>query len=254
MQFLLKNVLLVSLLFLYSSFGISEEKKDSLTLEVIDSYVEMHSGPGRGYPIFYVIEQGERIEVITRRPGWYEVKTQNGKTGWTTAGQISRTLQTTGEPADLPTVSYGDYLKNRWRVGFNTGEFSSGELKDSSHFSFTAGYRAFSWAGVEVETGKFFGSDTRGSLNSFNFLIEPYSQWRLSPFLIAGKGTLKIEAQPKLTPLNINDSSFNFYGLGINYYLGRNFLFKSEYRSYTVSTDNNDVSLKAWTIGFNTFF
>ena len=65
--------------------ALADSAKEPLWLEVIDPYVEMHSGPGRGYPVFYVIEQGERVDVITRRPGWYEVRTQDGKTGWTTA-------------------------------------------------------------------------------------------------------------------------------------------------------------------------
>lgn len=230
--------------------------EEPLWLEVIDPYVEMHSGPGRGYPIFYVIEQGERVDVITRRPDWYEVRTQNGKIGWVTATQISRTMQSTGEPADLPTVSYGDYLKNSWRVGFNTGQFSSGEMQGSETFSFTAGYRPLGWLGAEIEGGKIFGTDIKGDFYGFNLLLEPFTQWRISPVLLAGTGAMKVDSQPKLVPLEIGDSDYYHYGLGFNYYLGRNFLFKGEYRSYTVSTDNDNdnVSLEAWTLGFNTFF
>lgn len=234
--------------------ALASDAQEPLRLEVIDPYVEMHSGPGRGYPVFYVIEQGEKIEVITRRPGWYEVRTKNGKTGWTTASQISRTIQMTGEPADLPTVSYGDYLKNRWRVGFNSGQFSSGELKGSETFSFTAGYRPLGWLGVEGEGGKVFGTDIKGSFYAVNIVVEPLSAWKISPVLLVGQGLMKIDSQPKLTPLLIDDSDFYHYGVGVHYYLGRNFLFKGEYRSYSVSADNNNVRLGAWTLGFNSFF
>jgi uncharacterized protein YraI len=246
--------LLIFALFFFSLPQVLASEEEQVKLEVIDPYVEMHSGPGRGYPVFYVIEQGESVEVITRRPGWYEVRAQNGKVGWTTAAQISRTLQTTGEPADLPTVSYGNYLKNRWRVGFSTGQFSSGELQGSDTFSFTAGYRPLSWAGIELEGGQFFNSDVKGKFYGLNILIEPYSAWKLSPLLIIGRGTLNIDVQPKLTPLNIDASDFNHVGLGVNYYLGRNFVFTGQYRSYSVSTDKSNERLKAWTIGFNTFF
>lgn len=223
-------------------------------LEVIDPYIEVHSGPGRGYPVFYVIEQGERVDIITRRPDWYEVRTESGKTGWTTAAQISRTIQTTGEPADLPTVTHGDYLKRSWRAGFNSGQFSSGELESSELFSITAGYHPLSWLSAEVEGGKIFGTDIKGDFYSVNLVVEPFSEWTLSPVIMLGRGSMKIDSEPKLVPLEIKDSSFNQYGLGFNYYLGRNFLFKGDYRAYSVSTDNNNVSLKAWTIGFNSFF
>lgn len=246
--------LILSLGIISSAQAFAKNSPEPLWLEVIDPYIEMHSGPGRGYPIFYVIEQGEKIDVITRRPGWYEVRTQNGKTGWSSAAQISRTIQMTGEPVDLPSVSHGDYLKNRWRVGFNTGQFSSGELQNSDLFSFTAGYRPLSWVGAEIEGGKIFGADIKGDFYGLNVLIEPFSHWTISPIVSLGRGVMKVDSQPKLTPLEIEDSDFNHYGFGFNYYLGRNFLFKGEYRSYSVSTDNNNVSLEAWTIGFNTFF
>ena len=243
-----------SLFALCANTAIAIEEEEPLWLEVIDPYIEMHSGPGRGYPVFYVIEQGERVDIITRRPGWYEVRTQSGKTGWTTAAQIARTVQTTGEPADLPTVSYGDYLKNSWRVGLSTGQFSSGELQGSELFNFNAGYRPLSWLSVEVEAGKIFGTDIKGNYYGGNLSVEPFSHWIVSPALMAGFGTMEIDSQPKLVPLEIEESDYNHYGLGLNYYLGRNFLFKTEYRSYTVSTDNDNVSVEAWTIGFNSFF
>jgi hypothetical protein len=249
----LQLLLSLSLVTLFTSQVAADSGQEPLWVEVIDPYIEMHSGPGRGYPVFYVIEQGEQVDIITRRPGWYEVRTKGGKTGWTTAAQIARTIQTTGEPADLPTVTHGDYLKNSWRAGFNTGQFSGGELQGSELFSFAVGYRPLSWLTLEAERGKIFGTDIKGDFYGANLLVEPFSEWKLSPYVEAGFGTMKVNSEPKLIPLEIEEADFNHYGLGFNYYLGRNFLFKGEYRSYSVSTDNK-VSLEAWTIGFNSFF
>lgn len=225
-----------------------------LRLEVIDPYVDVHSGPGRGYPVFYVIEQGEVVDILSRRPGWYEVRTANGRVGWSNAAQISRTLQPTGEPADLPSVGYGDYLQSRWRVGFNAGQFASGELTESDAFSLVAGYRPLSWLSIETEAGKIFGSDVKGEFYNFNLLVEPFSHWKVSPLLLVGRGVMSIDSQPKLVPLEIGDETFNNYGVGLNYYIGRNFVFRGEYRTFSVSTDNSTESLEAWKIGFSTFF
>lgn len=223
------------------------------TLEVIDSFVEVRTGPGRGYPIFYVIEQGESVEVLTRRTGWYEVRSQNGKTGWATSKQLSRTLQATGEPADLPTVSFGDYQKNKWRVGFTFGEYFSGELDGADLFSATLSYRFIEWLSLEAEVGKLFNSEVEGDLWSFNLLVEPFSNWRVSPELIIGAGELSLENQPELASLGVDDSQFESIGLGLNHYVGRNFVIRSEYRWYSVSADEK-VTLDSWKIGFNTFF
>ncbi len=228
--------------------------EQTLKLQVIDPYADVRSGPGRGYPVFYAVEEGETIEILARRPGWYEIRLANGRMGWVTAAQISRTIQVTGEPADLPTVSYGDYLKNSFRVGLTAGAFTSGELEASDFWSATFGYRANSWLGLEGEYGKLYGEDIRGDFYGLNLLLEPFSHGRFSPYLLLGMGNMQVDSQPKLVPLEIEESDFQNYGLGCNFYLGRNFLIKLEYRAFTVATEEQDVDLGAWKIGFNTFF
>lgn len=230
------------------------QNSSGLTLEVIDPYLEMRSGPGRGYPIFYVIEEGEPVVVLTRQPGWYEVLSANGRKGWVREAQIARTMQSSGEPADLPSVSYGDYLENGWQIGFATGDFSSGELKGADNIKLTLGYRPLSWLVLEVEGAKFYAPEVRGGYQNFNLVVEPISKWRISPALVYGLGTLNIESQPELEPLNIEDSSFNHYGLRVNYYIGRNFLVNAEYRWFDIDVQSVSVELEGWYLGFNTFF
>lgn len=228
-------------------------KAFALTLEVIDTYAEVHSGPGRGYPIFYVIEQGETIRVLTRRPDWYEVKAKNGRVGWVKAAQIARTLQATGEPVDLPTVSYGDYLKNSWRVGFTVGPFSGGDLDGADVFSANFGTRPFTWLSVDLEYGNFYDTARQGDLYNFNIVIEPFSKWRASPVLMVGAGKRFIESTPRQESFKSTDA-FQLYGVGLHYYVGRRFVVRGEYRSYSVSTDIQDERLGTWRLGFNTFF
>lgn len=226
-------------------------------VEVIDSFLEMHTGPGRGYPVFFVVEQGEQIEVLTRRPDWYEVSTANGgnqKTGWVRATQIARTLQTTGEPADLPSVSYGDYAKNRWRVGFVAGQLNGDRLKGANSFNGSIGYHPLSWLGGEIEIGRFYSNDVRGRQVTLNAIVEPFSQWRLSPALIIGSGETDIEVQPRLVPLEFEKESHSLYGLRLNFYAGRNFIIRGEYRILDISTATENEEFSIWNFGFSTLF
>lgn len=233
---------------------VEADTKTQSVLEVIDAYAEMHTGPGRGYPVFHVVENGESIHIMTRRPDWYEVLTANGKVGWVTASQIARTLQKTGEPVDLPTVSFGDYLKNRWRVGAAFGTFASGELKGADTFSANLGYKPVSWMGGELEVGKFYGVDVSGSITSFNLIVEPYSRWRFSPVVVLGGGLLNVDVQPKLVPLDIEQEKFFNYGLRLNYYLGRNFVVRGEYRRISLSSGQSNGDSSTWNLGFSTFY
>ena len=232
----------------------AEQAEKALRMEVIDSFAEMHKGPGKAYPVFYVVEQGEFIEILTRRPDWYEVRTDRGKVGWVTASQIARTLQETGEPADLPSVSYGDYLKNRWRVGMMTGFFASGELKDAETINVNLGYQALSWLAAEGEIGKFYGDDVRGDQWSINLIVEPFSQWPVSPAVFLGAGSTSIDVQPRLVPLSFEEEDHTQYGLRLHYYVGRNFVIRGEHKWLSISTDGGDEDSRIWNLGFSTFF
>lgn len=232
----------------------SKASDANMTLEVIDPYVEMHTGPGRGYPVFHVVEQGEIIEVIKRKPDWYQIRSTKGKIGWTKSTQLARTLQPTGIPVDLPNVGHGDYLKNNWRVGFTGGQVADGDIKGADSFSASIGYRPFSWLGAEMEAGRIYSKKVRGDLYGINVLIEPYSHWIVAPYLLIGKGKMSLDAQPTYTPLGFDSSNYANYAFGANYYLARNFVIRGEYRWYSVSTDNDTVKLEEWKLGFSTFF
>lgn len=239
-------------------FGVACADEGSVSgtggLRVIDPYADVHTGPGRGYPVFYVVAQGESIILLSRRPGWYRVRSASGREGWVSEAQIARTLQSSGEPADLPSVGYGDYLQSRWYVGFSAGQFTGGELQGSDTFSFAAGYRMWPWLGIEAELGKVLGTDIRGDLGSLNLVFEPFSQWRLSPLVTLGRGRLSIDSQPKLVPLEIGSEDYTLIGLGSHYYVGRNFVLNAEYRGIRVELSDNAERLDLWKIGFSAFF
>ncbi|WP_096084785.1 SH3 domain-containing protein [Agaribacterium haliotis] len=234
-------------------------KPEPLALEVIDSYLELHTGPGRGYPVFNVVEQGDHIDVLTRRPDWYEVRTQDNKVGWVKAAQLGRTLQASGEPADLPSVGYGNYSVNRWRIGMSAGSFSAEELADAETFSASLSYHPWSFLGGELEAGKFYGDEARGSQIAFNFVFEPFplfdatAGFRLSPALIYGLGKTDFQVQPRQIVGDLESADHSLIGARLNYYLGRNFIMRGEYRTLTLDTDDQE-EFDTWLLGFTTFF
>jgi hypothetical protein len=237
-----------SQLYAFDWFGLGRADS-AVVLEVVEPYIEMHTGPGRGYPVFNVIEQGETIVILKRRPDWYKVRSENNKTGWTKASQLAHTLEPTGVPVDLPEVSHGDYLTSSWQVGF-----TGGQLEGSSTFGLTAGYRPLSWAGLEVEGGKIFDESVTSDYYGGNLVIEPLPDWVVTPFLAVGAGKFSFADRQKVLVDDAGSPSYTRFGGGASYYVGRNFLLRAEYRWYSVSTDNGSRGLNAWTIGLNTFF
>ena len=46
---------------------------------VAEAYMKMHTGAGRGYPVFHVVSRGDEVEVIKRRTDWFLVRTSRGQ-------------------------------------------------------------------------------------------------------------------------------------------------------------------------------
>jgi hypothetical protein len=226
-----------------------DDSQKLVVLEVAEPFVEMHTGPGRGYPVFNVVEQGETIEILMRRSNWYQIRSADNKTGWASASSLAHTLKPTGEPVDLPEVSLGDYLASSWRVGFTTGSFEG-----ANTVSLTAGYRPFSWAGVEVEGGRIFDRSVTSDYYGINFLLDPRPQWTVSPFMTLGGGQFSFNNRHKVLVSDTGSRDYASVGVGAGYYIGRSIVVRGEYRSYSVSSSEDRVWLNAWTIGLSSFF
>lgn len=223
--------------------------EDSTVLEVVDPFIELHTAPGRGYPVFHVIEKGEKVELLKRKTNWYKVRSESGEAGWTKAAQLGRTLLPTGIPADLPEVSHGEYLASSWRVGFTTGRF-----EQSTSFSLAVGYRPLTWLGAELEAGKIYNQSVTSDYYSANLIFEPFHRWDLTPYAMAGVSRFSFDARQKVLLSDLGDADAVNFGGGLSYYIGRNFLVRAEYRVYSVSSNSDSTGLSEWKIGLNTFF
>ena len=234
----------------YDLFGLAGDDSDeALVVEVMEPYIDMHTGPGRGYPVFNVVEEGETIEILKHKASWYKIRSADNKTGWTKATQLAHTLEPTGMPVDLPEIDHGDYLKSSWRIGF-----TGGQVEGANTFSITAGYRPLRWLGAEIEWGKIFDNSVTSDFYGINLLVEPKTDWLVTPFVTAGAGQFSFSSRQKVVVDDPGTSDYFSAGAGVNYYIGRNFVMRGEYRWYSVSTDNDKVGLNSWRIGLNIFF
>ncbi len=94
-------------------------------LQVTDPYIELRTGPGRGYPIFFVAARQEWIVIEMRHTDWYRVNTEGGKVGWVAREQLESTLTEAGVKKSFRDVAVDDYLRRRVQLGVAWGQFSS---------------------------------------------------------------------------------------------------------------------------------
>lgn len=219
-------------------------------VSIQDPFIELHTGPGRGYPVFYVAERGEQIELLKRRTDWYSVRVARGQEGWVHMEQLATTLNLDGEPFELPALGFDDYAERRWEVGALYGDFGGANVISAyGSRSFTPNLSGEVW--VAQALGRFSDS-TFATINIVHLM---YPDWRASPYFTLGAGVINTEPKATLVATVDRTDSLAQAGVGVRTYLTRRFVFRAEYKAYVVLTsrdDNEDV--REWKAGFSFFF
>jgi hypothetical protein len=217
---------------------------------VHDAYIEMHTGPGRGYPIFHVADRGELLAVIKRHTDWYKVETEKGVTGWVGAEQMSRTLEPDGSPTIIKRPDRDDYLTRRWETGVQLGDFDGANVISSY-----VAYQFTPHIATELWGSHLSGDFSDGWMISANVVHQPFPDWRVSPFFTLGTGLIHV--QPKATLVQVEDRTDQqaHVGFGVRAHLGERFMMRAEYKSYVVFTSRDEnEEVDEWKAGFAVFF
>ena len=219
-------------------------------VKVASPYIELHTGPGAGYPIFFVVDRGDFVEVIKRKTDWFKVRTPKGKVGWVNRVQMETTLMPSGEMTAFTDAGIGDFTKRRWEMGLVGGTFNSVPA-----MTLYGAYALSANLSAELSASQITGDYYSSDLVSLNLLSQPFSKWRYSPFFTLGVG--QITTRPRLTLIQAQDSQdlTAHMGVGIKMYLTRRFILRAEYKNYVgFSSDDNNEEFEEWKAGFAFFF
>ena len=225
-------------------------ERQSREVTIADPYIELHTGPGRGYPIFFVAERGEAIALLRRRTEWFQVRVARGQEGWVHFEQLTTTLNPDGEPFDLPALGFSDYAARRWEVGALYGDFGGANVIGAyGSRSFTPNLSGEMW--VSQALGRFSDS-TMATVNIVHLM---YPDWRASPYFTLGAGVIKTEPKATLVATTDRTDSMALAGAGVRVYLTRRFVFRAEYKAHVVFTSRDDnEEAREWKAGFSFFF
>jgi hypothetical protein len=235
---------------LYLAAGVAFAQDEAQSVVVEDPFIELHTGPAQAYPVFYVVDRGERIEVLSRRTDWFKVRAPRGQEGWVDSVQLQQTLQLSGTPVEVPTFTLADYVERRWEVGGLYGDFGGANIVSIfGGFSFTENLSA------EVWYSDVLGRFSNSQMANINLVHLLFPEWRVSPYFTLGAGIIKTE--PKGTIVAAVDRTDNLahVGVGVRAYLTRRFVFRAEYKTYVVFTSRDDNEEPSeWKAGFSFFF
>jgi hypothetical protein len=221
-----------------------------LQVFITQPYLELHTGPGRGYPVSQVVGRGDSVDVLFRRTDWIKVRTERGLEGWASVREL--TLASLADGSNLK-VSMGDragFASHHWESGVYAGAYAGATL--------IAGYSAMSLTDnlkIEVGVSQFLGNVSNGYIAEIGLAHVFIPDWRVSPLVTVGTGFEHVSPKVLLVQPVDRDDQVAYVGVGARVYLARRFFFRGEYREYVVftKTNANEVN-EEWRLGFGFFY
>lgn len=140
---------------------------------IADPFIELHTGPGGGYPIFYVVDRGTEVRVLRRKTNWFKIVTDDGKTGWASREQMRQTLLPTGEQFRIVELGQEDFSGRNWVLGFTGGEFESAPV-----FTFFGAYSFSENVAAELHYGQSVGRKSSATFLKANLIMQRHQHFR----------------------------------------------------------------------------
>jgi hypothetical protein len=217
---------------------------------VQDPYLELRTGPGRGFPVTQVVDRGAPVSLLRRRTDWIKVRDADGTEGWVHRTQLERTLTPEGEPLTLPGPAPESRAEHRWESSIGTGDFDGASMVSAG-----VAFLPVPSLQLRADVSHLLGNYSNGWLGTVGLAHVFMPEWRVSPFVGLGGGVLHIEPKATLVQAEDRTDTTAYAGIGVRGFLTNRFLLQAEYRQYVVFTSRDDnEEIDAWTLGFAYFF
>ncbi|MGH8185611.1 MAG: outer membrane beta-barrel protein [Steroidobacteraceae bacterium] len=242
--------IILATIFLAGPAQADEPRKSPPKILIVDPFIELHTGPGRGYPIFHVIERGREVTIVKRRTDWFQLRTDRGLEGWAPRAQMVATLEPTGEPLDLEEPARENYMSRRWQAGLLGGNFGG-----ASEVSAFGGYAFSDNLSIELTLLHVLGEFSNGYAATLGLMHLFVPEWRASPYFTLGTGVIYTEPKSTLVQAIDREDQIGYVGAGVQLYLTRRFMLRGEYRNNIIFTSRDDnEEVDEWKLGLAFFF
>jgi hypothetical protein len=217
---------------------------------VKEPFLELHTGPGRGFPVFHVVPREESVDVLKRRTDWFRVRTERGVEGWASHRAMLQTVLADGSSFPFEVGSRAGFTAHRWEMGLFAGDYGGATLIST--------YGAFSFnphLAVDLSLSQFLGNASNGTSLDLGLTHVFVPEWVASPFVSLGTGYVDVDPKATLVaPLDRSDQTA-YVGGGVRMYLTRRFFLRGEYKAHVVFTSRDDnEEVDEWKLGFAFFF
>ncbi|MBU2870790.1 SH3 domain-containing protein [Colwellia sp. E2M01] len=228
----------------------NSEQDLASTLIIKVAYVELHSGPGIGYPVIHVVEQGEHLTVDVKRTSWLKVTDKRGNVGWLHQDELLGLTTLQNEHLTSAEISWNDFQGRDFEAGFMYGNFD-----EAHYYSVQLAYFFSSVFSGELSAGKALGAISNSDIYEAMLISQPLPELLISPYVGIGGGIIKTNPHSVLADSEKRQNTLMSAAFGLKYHLARNFIIRAEYKYSLALTDRDDnEEIQIWKLGFSVFF
>lgn len=219
-------------------------------LQVTEPYLEMHTGPGRGYPVFFVVERSQWVSIESRHTDWYRVRADGGQVGWVHRRQLESTLTAAGASKSFRDLVLDDYLGRRLEFSGSWGRF-----KGEPMLKLGLQYRLADTLGAELTVGQVQGLFSGTEFWHLALVSEPWSDRRWSPFMSLGLGKFRNMPNSTLVDAAPTNAKLAQATVGLRWHITERFTARVDWTLYTAFVnDQRSNEYRSITAGLGFFF
>jgi hypothetical protein len=247
---LLRAALASLVLALCSAPAAQAREHEKLQLFIAAPYLELRTGPGRGYPVTQVVARGEAVDVLFRRTDYLKVRTERGNEGWASVRDLQLALLADGSQFRLDQGDRTGFQTHRFEIGVLAGDFDGANLIST--------YGAWSLNDnikLEATASQYLGQQRSGYMLEGGLAHVFAPEWRFSPYVALGGGLFRVDKDAQRPNLVDRTDQSAYAGIGARFYLTRRFFLRGQFTERVIFTSRNEnEELKEWKVGLAFFF
>lgn len=232
-------------------YGVSAfaHASEGTPVTVSSALIDLHTGPGRGYPIKISAVKGEQLQLLKTRGNWVLVEFRQQQL-WMNDQELANLLRLSGEP-------YQSLESGRAAFEKRSMEFTAfvGDLNGASFYQFEYSYRFSDVVSVGLSAGQANGDNADTQIVEGHIYLDPFPTWYVSPYLGIGGGMNRTTPRTVLVQTEDRTDPIASVEVGVRYYLARNFVARAAYHRGVLATSRNENDeITTWKLGFSVFF
>ena len=245
----MKRVVML-LLMLLSALCARAQEAGAPRLVVSEPFVELHTGPGRGYPVFHVVRRGESALLLLAHTTWVKLRTGDGVEGWAARHALQGSLDSAGV---APGGVRG--FVDRWVLGRGEAGAAWGRFQSQPMLELGLRWRLADTIGVELAAGQVQGVYSGTDFWRLGLSLDPLAEEPLAPVFGIGVGRFRNVPNASLVEQGTTHANLAHASVGLRWRFGSRYVLRAAWQHHlALLSDECSREYRAATVGLSFTF